>query len=80
MKKKKKTETSLIREPEIKYNRVNIFYSFEEERKFEINEILEQSPKERIEHTVTLILRVYGLTREILNDRKSNNKIIIKKL
>jgi hypothetical protein len=58
-------------------NRINIFNSFEEASKKEIQDILEQPPIDRLRQTVELILRVYNVTRESLKERKSSNRIKI---
>ena len=77
MPKKKKVKNQL-NEPAVEYGRdIHIFNSFEEQEEYELNEILKQSPAERIKHTVELILRAYGFTRESLRNRKQDNTIYI---
>lgn len=81
MAKKKKYKTSedenKVNEPLASFHSLKIFSSFEEAEVFNIKNILKQSHAERIRETVELILRVYGLTREQLNERKRDNKITI---
>lgn len=63
-------------------NKINpegrFFSSFEEEEQYRIQQVLEQPPLERIRETVELILRVYGFTRQQLNERKPDNTITIR--
>jgi hypothetical protein len=48
----------------------HFFSSFEEEEQYRLQQMLKIPPVERIRLTVELILRVYGVTREELNERK----------
>lgn len=81
MAKKKKYKISenesKVNEPVAAHHSLKIFSSFEEAEVFQIKSILKQSPAERIRDTVELILRIYGVTREQLKERKSDNKITI---
>ena len=58
-------------------NRIKFFNSFEAAKQDEINFIINQSPIERIQQTVALILRAYSVTNESLRNRKTNNTIRI---
>jgi hypothetical protein len=59
--------------------KIKIFKSLEEAKKDEINDIIHQSPIERLRQTVELILRVHQVTRESLKERKYNRIHIIKR-
>lgn len=75
--KKKKNE---VNEPAVEYGRgLKFFNSFEEQKEYEIQEVLKQSPAQRIKETVELILRVYGFTRESLRKRMPDNTIYFDK-
>lgn len=79
-KKYKKEQTfNKAEEPEVALdkNKIRIFHSFEEAEEAEIKDTLNQTPKERIAETVGLILRVFGITRDGLKKRKTNNSIKI---
>ncbi|MET3115583.1 hypothetical protein AAKU52_003333 [Pedobacter sp. CG_S7] len=58
-------------------NRIRIFNSFEEAKETEIQDIIRQSPIERLRHTVELILRVHQVSREDLKNRTATGKIRI---
>ncbi len=81
MAKKKKYKTSeekdKVAEPSAAYHNFKIFSSFEEAEIFQIKSILKQTPAQRIKDTVELILRIYGVTREQLKERKRDNKVTI---
>ncbi|MES2703143.1 MAG: hypothetical protein V4649_10915 [Bacteroidota bacterium] len=71
-----------INEPQSSYGafhgkRISIFTSFEDAARAEALVAAQQSPIERLRETVELILRVYGVTREELNNRKKSNRITI---
>ena len=57
--------------------KLRIFSSFEEAAEAEAADNARQAPLDRIKETVELILRVYGVTREELMNRKKNLKINI---
>jgi|GEM_PF-3834730 len=57
--------------------KLRIFHSWEEMTQAEIEASLKQTPEERIRETVELILRVYGVTREELSNRKEKLKLTI---
>ena len=57
--------------------RIRIYKSFEEQAADEAAEVAAQPPLQRIKETVELILRVYGVTREDLINRKRSNRINI---
>lgn len=84
MKKKEKAKTKVeevtLNEPTASYsgkNRIQFYNSFEEANQAEIAFIIEQSPVERLKHTVELILRAYNTTRAELSARTPNNRINI---
>lgn len=52
-------------------NKINIFFSNEEEQEFNYLKILNQNPIDRIKETVALILRVYPIKKKT----KGNNRI-----
>lgn len=52
-------------------NKINIFFSNEEEQEFNYLKILNQNPIDRIKETVALILRVYPIKEKT----KGNNRI-----
>lgn len=58
-------------------DRIRIFNSFEEAKQTEIQEIIKQSPIDRLRHTVELILRVHQVSREDLKRRTATGKIRI---
>ncbi len=58
-------------------DRIRIFNSFEEAKETEIQEIIKQSPIDRLRHTVELILRVHQVSREDLKRRTATGKIRI---
>ncbi|ALL05957.1 hypothetical protein AQ505_10910 [Pedobacter sp. PACM 27299] len=58
-------------------DRIRIFNSFEEAKATEIQNIIKQSPIDRLRHTVELILRVYQVSREDLKSRTATGKIRI---
>lgn len=60
-----------------KKNRIYIFNSFEAAKEKEINDIIKQSPVDRLRQTVELILRVYKVSREDLKNRTASHKIRI---
>ncbi len=68
-----------INEPSVSYsgNNIRVYTSFDDAAKGELADILKQSPEDRIRETVQLILRVYGVTQEELNERTRNMKITI---
>lgn len=76
--KKKKKE---VNEPAVEYKRreFKFFTSFEEMDEYDRLQTLKQSPEKRLQETVELILRVYGLTRESLKNRKRDNIIYFDK-
>jgi len=57
--------------------KIRIYTSFDEQAAAEAADVAKQPPMERIKETVELILRVYGVTREQLNNRKRSNRINI---
>lgn len=63
--------------PFMKGMKLRVFHSWEEAEAADIQESLHQSPVERIRETVSLILRVYGVTEEDLNRRRGKLKINI---
>ncbi len=77
MAKKKINKLNKLSEPPVAYrsNRIKTFASFEEQEKFNYEEVLKQKPLDRIRETVKLILRVYGFTRKSLKERKLDNRI-----
>ncbi|AMP98856.1 hypothetical protein AY601_1950 [Pedobacter cryoconitis] len=58
-------------------DRIRIFNSFEEAKKSEIQNIINQSPIDRLRQTVELILRVHQVSREDLKNRTATGKIRI---
>jgi len=58
-------------------NRIRIFNSFEEAKETETQDIINQSPVDRLRHTVELILRVYQVSRQDLKNRTATGKIRI---
>ena len=58
-------------------DRIRIFNSFEEAKTTEIQDIIKQSPVDRLRHAVELILRVYQVSREDLKSRATTGKIRI---
>lgn len=58
-------------------NRIHIFNSLEAAKKKEIQDIIKQSPVDRLRQTVELILRVYHVSREELKNRTATRKIRI---
>jgi hypothetical protein len=76
MKDKKNIESSGLNEAS-SYKTVHIYSNFEEAEAAQIKKVACQSPEERIKETVELILRAYGVTREELKDRKTNNTVTI---
>jgi hypothetical protein len=58
-------------------DRIRIFNSFEEAKETEIQDIIKQSPIDRLRHTVELILRIYQVSREDLKNRTTTGKIRI---
>lgn len=58
-------------------NRIRIFNSFEEAKEIEIQDIIKQSPIDRLRHTDELILRVHQVSREDLKNRTATGKIRI---
>ncbi len=72
-----------LNEPVVPYGvkrklKLRIYKSFEEAAEAEALADSLQSPVERIRETVELILRVYGVTREQLKDRKKLHINIIR--
>jgi hypothetical protein len=70
-------ENALQHENQKRKMHLRIYKSFEEQAEAETAEVALQPPLERIRETVELILRVYGVTREQLNNRKRSNRINI---
>lgn len=71
-----------LKEPSIGYqtkNTFKIFNSFEESKQNGIDFIIKQSPIERIQQTIALILRAYGVTNQDLRNRAKNNTIRVVK-
>lgn len=65
-----------LNEPDNTYKKaVRIFSSFSEAEAYELEQIAKQDPIQRIHETVELILRVYGFSREELNQRTPDNRI-----
>lgn len=58
-------------------NSIRIFKSFEEAKETEIQNIIKQSPIDRLRHTVELILRVHQVSRQDLKNRTASGKIRI---
>jgi len=57
--------------------KVQIFHSFEEANDADAYEASQIPPADRIRQTVELILRVYGVSREELKNRKLDTRIKI---
>jgi hypothetical protein len=55
--------------------KLQVYKSFEEQAAAEAAEAANQTPLDRIRETVELILRVYGVSREDLINRKKSNRI-----
>ena len=55
--------------PSMKGMKLRVFHSWEEAAEAEARYDSTQSPVDRIKETVALILRVYGVTQEQLNNR-----------
>jgi len=79
MAKSKKKKGNVANEPVVKYGNLVFFNSFEQQKEYEVQEVLKQSPVERIKETVDLILRMYGFTRETLKNRRPDNTIYFDK-
>ena len=76
--KDKKSKENIVNESASAYKakpRIRVFKSFEEAKEYEIQQIIEQDPIERLRNTVNLILRVYGVTREELENIPRDRKI-----
>lgn len=58
-------------------DRIRIFNTFEEAKETEIQDIIKQSPIDRLRYTVELILRVHQVSREDLKNRTATGKIKI---
>jgi len=58
-------------------NRIRIFKSFEEAKETEVQDIIKQSPIDRLRDTVELILRVHQVSRQDLKNRTATGKIRI---
>lgn len=58
-------------------NSIRIFNSFEEAKETETQDIIKQSPVDRLRHTVELILRVYEVSKQDLKNRTATGKIRI---
>lgn len=58
-------------------NRIQIFNSFEEAKEAEVQNIIKQSPIDRLRYTIEFILRVHQVTREDLKHRPATGKIRI---
>ncbi len=58
-------------------NQLHIYTSIEQMEEAEHRKDAEKDPVSGLQETVELILRVYGVTREDLHQRKSNNRIKI---
>lgn len=80
-KKKYKTKKKITkaRKSKPKYSKgtVRIYHSFEEAERADLQYAADQNPIERLRETVELILRVYGVTREMLLKQKPNNRVTI---
>lgn len=75
-----KSNNNKVSEPSTTYSdlrRITIFNSFEDAKSSEYLQIIKQDPIQRLRETVSLILRAYGINRELLNSRKTVNKIIV---
>ena len=53
---------------------LRVYHSFEEQKDDERKHSASLTPQERLKETVELILRTYGLTRESLSMRVSDNE------
>lgn len=62
-----------------KNNEIRISYSFAEASEKEIENMISQSPVQRLKNAIELILRAYGTTRERLQMKRGDNKIKIKR-
>ncbi len=62
-----------------KKHRIKFFKSFEEQELYELEQVIQQEPIDRVRETVDLIIRIYGFTRETLMERVPVNKITIVK-
>nr|WP_294873216.1 hypothetical protein [uncultured Pedobacter sp.] len=58
-------------------NKIHVFNSFEAAKEKEIQDIIKQSPVDRLRQTVELILRVYHVSREDLKNRTATRRIRI---
>ena len=58
-------------------NQLHIYNSIEQMEEAAHRKAAEKDPVSGLQETVELILRVYGVTREDLNQRKGNNRIRI---
>lgn len=58
-------------------NKIHVFNSLEDAKEKEIQDIIKQSPVDRLRQTVELILRVYHVSREDLKNRTATQKIRI---
>lgn len=58
-------------------NHLHIYNSFEQMEEAEHRKAAEKDPVSGLQETVELILRVYDVSRDDLNQRKSNNRIKI---
>jgi ParB-like chromosome segregation protein Spo0J len=63
--------------PDDKANRLRIYKSFEEAAEEEAYAAAQQTPVERLRQTFEPILRVYGVTREELNERRGKPRLHI---
>lgn len=63
--------------PNKRKNNIHIFNSFEAAKEKEIQDIIKQSPVDRLRQTVELILRVYKVSRADLKNRTAIHKIRI---
>jgi hypothetical protein len=77
MPKKKNIDVSKLSEPVTTYSTVRIYNSFEEAEAEQLRKNAFQSPENRIKEAVELILRVYGLSRKELSERKTDNRVTI---
>jgi hypothetical protein len=58
-------------------NKIHVFNSFEAAKEKEIQDIIKQSPVDRLRQTVELILRAYNVSREDLKNRTATRRIRI---